>query len=171
MHHVRRRDGQLGRGGRDERLQVPEVLLEDRVVQLNLAAHMDSGWGELNVPRGVVELHGHVARRLADAAQLVDEVHVPGGTPELTVGGGLQADLLLHGHDADDGLVFGGPQLVGGDPAREEVVTGGQQLGWAKEAADVVGAEWRSLAHNGHRGRTDPRRSIPQVARGPRLAG
>ena len=54
---------------------------------------------------------------LVDAVELVDEVHVPRRTAELTVGGGLEADLLLHPHRIANRVVFDSPQLVGGQPA------------------------------------------------------
>ena len=62
----------------------------------------------------VAHLHGQLFVGLVDAVDLVDEVHVPRGAAELAVGGGLQADLLLHAHHVADGLVLDGAQLVGG---------------------------------------------------------
>ena len=50
-----------------------------------------------------------------DAAELVDEVHVPRGAAELAVGGRLQPDLLLLAHDVADRLVLDAAQLVGVD--------------------------------------------------------
>ena len=61
---------------------------------------------ELDVALGVVELDRQVARRLGDAVERVDEVHVPGGAAELAVGDRLQPDLLLHAHDVADRLVL-----------------------------------------------------------------
>jgi hypothetical protein len=85
-----------------------------------------------------------VVLHLAAPAELVDEVHVPGGAAELAVRGRAQAHLLLHAHDLADGVVLDGVQLlvvelaVGVRRARVE-----QPLR-AQQAADVVGAErWR----------------------------
>src|SRR5215469_1142522 len=78
VDHVRRRDGQLrGRGAR-QRLQVGEVLFEDGLGHVDLGAHMQGGRGELDVAGRVVEPHRQVAGRLADPADLIDEVHMPG---------------------------------------------------------------------------------------------
>src|SRR5436305_10743360 len=79
VDHVRRGDGQLRGGAARQRLQIGEVLFEDRLGHMDLAAHVQRRRGELDVPGRVVELHRQVARRLADPADLVDEVHVPGG--------------------------------------------------------------------------------------------
>ena len=93
MDHVRRRDGELGRRGAHLRLQVAEIVLEDRPAQVDLAADVQRGRRPLDLALGVAEVNRQVAGRLADPAQLVDEVHVPGGAPELAVGGGLEADV------------------------------------------------------------------------------
>ncbi len=60
---------------------------------------------------------------LADAAELIDEVHVPGATAELAVGRGLQPDVLLHLHDLADGVVLDRVELGGSDAARGRVVS------------------------------------------------
>ena len=54
---------------------------------------------------------------LVDAAELVDEVHVPGRTAELAVGRGPQADVFLHPYDVGDGRVLDGAQVIVGDLA------------------------------------------------------
>jgi hypothetical protein len=51
-----------------------------------LSTRIDAGVNSMS-PRGVVELHRQVARCLGHPAEGVDEVHVPGGPAELTVGG------------------------------------------------------------------------------------
>src|SRR4051794_33401488 len=88
---------------------------------------------------------GQVARRLGDAAELVDEVHVPRGAAELAVGGRPEPHLLLHAHDLADGVVLGGPQRVGVDRAGGEVLARLQQRGRPEQAAHMVGAVGRSL--------------------------
>ena len=83
------------------------------------------------------------ARRLADAVELVDEVHVPGGAPELAVGGGLEADVVLHRHDVADRVVLDRAQLVQVDPVMRVVLARLEQLRWSQQAADVVGSVGR----------------------------
>ena len=112
VHHARRRDGQLRRPGRDDRLQEREVLAEDRIVDADLAVDLQRGRGEVEVAVGVAEVHLDLLVGLAHAVELVDEVHVPRRAPELAVGRGLQPDVLLHAHDVADRVVLDGPQLV-----------------------------------------------------------
>src|SRR6185437_3498615 len=149
VHHVRRGDGQLGYGRGDVGPQERERVREDRVVDLELAVDADRGGGELDVPRGVVELHRQVARRLGHPAEGVDEVHVPGGPAELPVGGRLQADLLLHLDRAGDLKVLHRAQVRRRDPSGREVLTRLQQALRTEQAADVVGAE-RGARPGGH---------------------
>jgi hypothetical protein len=59
-----------------------------------------------------------VSARRGDAAELVDEVHVPGGAAELAVGRRPQPTVLLLAHDVADRLVLDAAQLVGVDAAR-----------------------------------------------------
>jgi hypothetical protein len=78
-----------------------------------------------------------------DAAELVDEVHVPGSAAELAVGGGAQPGIFLHLHGFADRLVLDRAQLVTIDATRGVVITGLKQRRRAEQAADVVGAERR----------------------------
>ena len=89
---------------------------------------------------------------LGDAAELVDEVHVPGPAAELAVGGRLEADALLRRDGLDDRGVLGLAQLLAADRARGELLAGVQQGRRAQQAPDVIGAERRlcSLAHDRH---------------------
>ena len=75
------------------------------------------------------------------AAELVDEVHVPGRAAELAVGDVLQADVLLQRDDVADRRVLDRAQLVVVDAAGRVVLAGLEQLGRAQQAADVVGPE------------------------------
>ena len=102
------------------------------------------------VARGVGELHRQVARRLGYPADLVDEVHVPGGPAELPVGGRLQADLLLHPHRAGDLLVLDRAQAGRLDPPGGKVLAGLMQPRRAQQAADVVGPERGRAGSAGH---------------------
>ena len=62
--------------------------------------------GELDVSVLVVELDGEMPGLLADAVDLVDEVHVPRGAAELAVGRRGQPDVLLPAHGVTDRLVL-----------------------------------------------------------------
>jgi hypothetical protein len=72
--------------------------------------------------------------------------HVPGRAPELSVGGALQADVLLHAHDVADGVVLHRAQLFGAHGAVGMGGSGGQHALRPEQAADVVGAERGFLA-------------------------
>ena len=91
VHHARRGYGQLRRPAR-RRLEEAEVVAEDAAIELELAGDAQRRRREVDVPVLVVELDLHVVLGLGDAANLVDEVHVPGGAPVLTVGNALEAE-------------------------------------------------------------------------------
>ena len=143
VDHARRGDRQLRRRGRHARLQEPEVVGEDRLLERDRRVDVQRGRRELERALGVAELDLHrssCARVTPPSA--VDEVHVPRGAAELAVGGRAQPDLLLLAHDVADRLVLDrraarrrrcGPGL--------EVLAGLQQPRRAQQAADVVGAE------------------------------
>ena len=99
-----------------------------------------------------MELHGEVGRLLLDAAELVDEIHVPGAAPELPVGGALQADLLLQVDRLAHGRILDRLQLIRREAAVGVVGARLPQGRRTQEAADVVGAE-RRLGSPGHAGR------------------
>ena len=67
------------------------------------------------------------------AVQLLHEVEVPVVAAEFTVGDGLQADRLLARDGLADGIVLYALQVGA------LCLAGGDELGWAEEAADVVG--------------------------------
>ena len=73
------------------------------VVEADPVLHPQRRGSPVDGALGVAEVHGHRVRRPLDAAELVDEVHVPRRPAELAVGGRLQADLLLHAHHLGDG--------------------------------------------------------------------
>ena len=89
-------------------------------------------------------LEGHLKLLFGadDAAELVDEVHVPRRPAELAVGGTLKAQLLLQSDDVANGLVFDLPEAVGVEFAFSEVLPRLEQFGWAEETADEVGSKW-----------------------------
>jgi len=92
-----------------------------------------------------VERHlDRVVPDLRDAAELVDEVHVPRLAAQLPVGGGLQADLALHPDVRQDGGVLDLLELPRRNLACGELRTGLEHLFRAQEAADVVGSEGRT---------------------------
>ena len=85
--------------------------------------------GELHGALVVLELDDQVLLGGADAAELVDEVHVPRAAAQLTVRGRLEADVLLHPHDGSDGFVLVGPQLLRRDPSGRRVAARLEELG------------------------------------------
>jgi hypothetical protein len=92
-----------------------------------------------------VERHlDRVVLDLLDAAELVDEVHVPRLAAQLAVGRGLQPDLALPPDVRLDGGVLDLRELRGRDVAGRELVAGLEHLFRAQEAADVVGSEGRT---------------------------
>ncbi len=93
-----------------------------------------------------MEVHLELLVGAVHTLELVDEVHVPRRTTELTVRGGLQADVALEADDLGDGEVLGLPQRVGVDLSRGMLRPGVQQLLGAQQAADVVGAEGRAVS-------------------------
>ena len=112
--------------------------------------HLEGGGLEVELALGVAEVDLQLLLRRADAAELVDEVHVPGGTPELPVGRRLQAHLLLQAYGGLDALVLDRAQLLVGDLAGGVPPTGLEQRGGPQQAADVVGAErWRGACSHG----------------------
>jgi hypothetical protein len=86
---------------------------EDRVVHPELARDPDRGRGELDVAGLVVEHAPQVLFGLLHPGNLVYEVHVPGGPPELAVGDRAQPDVVLHPDRVADRVVLGGPQVIG----------------------------------------------------------
>ena len=91
----------------------------------------------------VAELHHEFLVGAGDAAELVDEVHVPRRAAELAVGHRAQAEVLLQGDDVADRVVLGRAQAVGVDAAFAEVLPGLHELARAQQAADVLGPERR----------------------------
>src|SRR6266498_2015186 len=160
VHHARRGNGELRGRTRlvGQRLQRLEVIREDGPLEPHLVVDLQGGGGELQLPVPVEELHLQVlVFGAADAPELVDEVHVPGGSAELAVGGRLEPDIALHLDDRGDGAVLDRPQLLGGDAPGGEVVTGPQQLRWAQQAADVICPKRRCRAsRHGHPPRLGP---------------
>jgi hypothetical protein len=124
VDHARRGDRQLGRRRGGHLPEGPEVVAEDRFGQSHRAVDRERRRLERQVANVVVELDPQGLLGRADPAQAVDEIHVPGGSPQLTVRRRPEADVLLHPHQPADGVVLHGAQLVGRDPTGGEVVAG-----------------------------------------------
>ena len=88
-----------------------------------------------------MERHAHFVVPGVDAVEPVDEIHMPGGAPELAVRRRRQADVLLHADDRTDRVVFGRTELGLVDASRCPLLACGEEGRRAEEAADVVGAE------------------------------
>ena len=178
VHHVRRRDGELRRRVRStidcrKRKSSAKIVWSSRILLPTCSA---AGVNSM-LALGVAELHREVARRLADAAELVDEVHVPGRAAELAVGGASAARPRAASRRRSSIAASSTARSSSASirPAAKSLA-GGQQLGRAQQAADVVGAgtvaklsmafpsvfrgppAWQSGVVLGQRGRGGPRR-------------
>ena len=88
--------------------------------------------------------------------------------PELAVGHGPQADLLLHPDGVADRVVLDRAELLRGDAPRGRVLPRAQQRRRAEQAADVVGAErWLGADCHGHSSSTAARRRLSRFSRTP----
>ncbi len=146
VDHARRRDRQL-RCRLGHRPEKREVVGEDALLELQLAGHPHGRRRELDVALFVVELHLQVVVRLGNAANLIDEVHVPGRAAVLAVGHPLESDILLHPDDRADGRVLDPALVLGRNPALRVVIPGLEHLGRAQQAANVVGAKRGNRVH------------------------
>ena len=102
---------------------------------------------ELDVALFVVELHLEVVVRFGDPANLINEVHVPGRAAVLAVSHPLEPDILLHPDDGSDGGVLDPALVLGRDAALRVVIPRLEDVGRAKQAADVVGSKRRNSVH------------------------
>src|SRR5262249_1963813 len=84
---------------------------------------------------------------LLHPGDLVYEVHVPGGPPELAVGDRSQPDVVLHPDRVADRVVLGGPQIIVRDRAARGVLARLQHDTGTQQAADVIGPEGRCGAY------------------------
>ena len=141
--HVRRRQGHLRHRRAHLPGQEPVVVGEDRLIEVQRLADGEPGGDELAGALVVAELHHDLVVGAGDAAELVDEVHVPRRAAELPVGRRAQSDVLLQRDDVADRVVLDRAQAGGVDAALREVVTGLHQRPRAQQAADVVGPERR----------------------------
>src|ERR1019366_10611161 len=105
--HARAWDGQLRRALGDG-LEIGEILAEDALFELELAGDSQRCRGELDVALLVMKLNLEVILNLGRTTQLIQEIHVPRGAPELAVGNALQPDVFLHLHDVADRSVLDG---------------------------------------------------------------
>ena len=147
VHHGRRGDRELRRSGPPQTLSRTNVNASAKIVfgQRDRRGHVGRRRRVLVVLVLVVERHlDGVVLHLLDAAELVDEVHVPRLAAQLAVGRGLQADLALHADDLADRFVLDLRELLGADLALGELVASLEHLLGAQQAADVVGTEGRT---------------------------
>ena len=100
------------------RLQEIEVVAEDAAVEREAAFDLEARGREIHIALVAVKVHGDVLLNLAHAADLVEEVHVPGRAAEFAVGDALQAQLFLQFHDIANGDVFGLAQIAWSSGAR-----------------------------------------------------
>src|SRR5271155_2192834 len=110
-------------------------------------------WSELDVTLLVVE--GDLQRaihHLADPAELINEVHVPGRSAELPVGRRLQSHLLLQRDDLANRLVLDPAELLVVDHPPGVALSRLQQLGRPQQAAHVICPK-RGHGARGHGGR------------------
>src|SRR3546814_9549663 len=82
-----------------------------------------------------------------DAGEALEKVDVEEGAPELAVGDALQAGVLLALHHRADAVVLDLPEPGVVQPAAGMLLARLGEAARAQEAADVVGAEGRSLGH------------------------
>ena len=83
----------------------------------------------------------------ADAADLIQKIHVPGTTSKLAVGHALQADVLLHSHDLADGLIFDASTLFRADTPLRVLVSCLEELLRSKKTSNVLCMERRRVSH------------------------
>ena len=149
VHHARRGDRELRREP-CRLLQEREVVREDRLTDIDPVVDLQGRRFEGDLLLLVAHLDAEVVVALPDATELVDEVHVPRGAAELTVGRGLEPDVLLHPHDVADRVVLDRAQLRRGDTPRGGFLASAEHRLRAEQAADVVGSKRRD--ESGHRG-------------------
>jgi hypothetical protein len=113
VEHAGRRHGQLGRA-RDRRFQERERRDEDRMRPRDPARDGQIRPGEEDLARRPTEGDGQRLARAGEAAELGQEVHVPGLAPELAIRDALEARVLLELHDVADARVLGVRELLGG---------------------------------------------------------
>ena len=68
------------------------------MIESNWSVDLEGGGGERRRTLGVLEGDLQLLIGLADAAELVDEVHVPRGSAELAVRCALKPKIFLHPH-------------------------------------------------------------------------
>src|SRR5579872_2521271 len=78
---------------------------------------------------------------VGDAADLVEEIHMPGAAAHLAIGDALEAEIALQLDPVTDSGVLGGAQRGGRKTAGRVLGAGLQQRGRAQQTADMIGAE------------------------------
>ena len=146
--------------------QKPEMVGENRVAKPDPVVDAQCRRSEIKRAGFVEELHMQLLVGLRDAAELVDEVHVPCRPPEFSVGGGLQPDVALHGDDVADGCILGLTQCFYRDLARRALSARLQQRGGRRRLPTWSarnGGSVRLVIAGAHRP-LDQRGSVPDAA-------
>ena len=143
VHHAGRGNRELRRAVLDHRFQEIEVVAEDAAVEREPAFDLEPRGREIHIALVAVKVHGDVLLDLAHAADLVEEIHVPGRAAELAVGDALQAQLFLQLHDVANGDVFGLAQIGGAQAPCLVFRARAREFRRPQQAAHMIGAEWR----------------------------
>src|SRR5262249_8766494 len=101
VHHARRGDAYL-RDDPRHGFEKIEVIAKNAVLEFELGIYSERRRGKLDGPAFIVKLHLELILAARDAANLIQEVHVPGGPPKFPIGNDAQSDLLLARHRTSD---------------------------------------------------------------------
>jgi hypothetical protein len=91
----------------DRRFEEGEILAEDRLVEAELAADPMRGRAEFDRARLVLELDVQAMVAVADPADLVEKIHVPGAAAHFAVGDPPETEVALQLDRVADRLVLG----------------------------------------------------------------
>ena len=122
MQHRRRGDRQLGRRAvgawlPDRGFEKGEIVAENRLVEPKLAGDAMRGRAELDGAGLILEFDMQAVVAVGDAADLIEEIHVPRAAAHLAVGDPAEADVPLQLHPVANGAILGCAQLGRGEAA------------------------------------------------------
>jgi len=92
----------------------------------------------LDPGHATLELEALARRIRFHSGALLQEIEMPKGAAELTIGDALEADGFLLGDQFPDGPIFGLPQLFGRDLATLALRSGVPQMLGTEQAANVI---------------------------------